>query len=78
MIEPRPHTSAPITPQEAKFTALDMKSIADDGGFEGYASLFGREDLGRDVVMAGAFRDSSTSNFESSVPGQASPLGKRT
>lgn len=42
---------------EAQFTALDLKSVADDGRFEGYASVFGREDLGRDVIVAGAFRD---------------------
>ena len=45
-------------PTEAVFTALDLKSIADDGVFEGYASLFHREDLGRDVIVPGAFRDS--------------------
>ncbi len=28
------------------------------GGFEGYASLFGREDRGRDIIMPGAFRAS--------------------
>lgn len=44
-------------PREAQFTALDLKSIADDGTFEGYASLFNREDLGRDVIAPGAFRD---------------------
>jgi HK97 family phage prohead protease len=37
---------------------LDMKSIDDDGVFEGYASLFNREDLGHDVIAPGAFRDS--------------------
>ncbi len=42
---------------EARFTALDLKSVADDGRFEGYASVFGAEDLGRDVVAAGAFRE---------------------
>ncbi len=42
---------------EARFTALDLKSVADDGRFEGYASLFGREDLGRDVIVDGAFRE---------------------
>lgn len=31
---------------------------SDDGAFEGYASLFGVMDLGHDVVMPGAFRDS--------------------
>lgn len=45
-------------PTEARFTALDLKSVADNGSFEGYASLFDREDLGRDVVLPGAFRDS--------------------
>jgi HK97 family phage prohead protease len=32
--------------------------VAGDDEFEGYASLFGVPDLGRDVVMAGAFADS--------------------
>lgn len=36
---------------------LDMKSL-DDGVFEGYASLFDREDLGHDVIAPGAFRES--------------------
>ncbi|MBS0243244.1 MAG: HK97 family phage prohead protease [Proteobacteria bacterium] len=43
---------------EAHFTALDLKAIADDGVFEGYASLFNREDLGRDIVAPGAFAQS--------------------
>lgn len=43
---------------EAKFMPLDLKSISEDGVFEGYASLFGREDLGRDVVVRGAFAES--------------------
>lgn len=38
--------------------ALNLKSLGDDGTFEGYASLFGREDLSRDVILPGAFRDS--------------------
>lgn len=42
---------------EMKFTALDLKRVADDGRFEGYASLFEREDLGRDVIAPGAFRE---------------------
>lgn len=46
-----------ILPREAKFTALDLKSVAPDGTFEGYASLFNREDLGRDIVLPGAFTD---------------------
>ena len=43
---------------ELKFTALDLKRVEPDGTFSGYASLFGVEDLGRDVVLPGAFRDS--------------------
>ncbi|MFV0296911.1 MAG: HK97 family phage prohead protease [Hyphomicrobiaceae bacterium] len=45
------------TPPEAHFTALDLKSISDNGTFEGYASLFDREDLGRDIIRPGAFRE---------------------
>ncbi|WP_445216199.1 HK97 family phage prohead protease [Bradyrhizobium sp. Pa8] len=34
---------------------FDTKSLSDDGTFSGYASRFGITDLGRDVVMPGAF-----------------------
>ena len=37
---------------------LDLKSLGEDGAFEGYASLFNREDLGHDVIAPGAFRQS--------------------
>jgi HK97 family phage prohead protease len=43
---------------EQKFTPLDLKRVDPDGTFSGYASLFDREDLGRDIVLPGAFRDS--------------------
>lgn len=43
---------------ELKFTALDLKQVEPDGAFSGYASLFHTEDLGRDIVLPGAFRDS--------------------
>ncbi len=43
---------------EHKFTPLDLKRVETDGTFSGYASLFHTEDLGRDVVLPGAFRDS--------------------
>ena len=56
MLTPRSAPSAAAF--EARFTALDLKAVADDGLFEGYASLFNREDLGRDLVLPGAFRDS--------------------
>lgn len=37
---------------------FDIKSLRPDGIFEGYASLFNREDLGRDVILPGAFAES--------------------
>lgn len=40
---------------ETKFAPLDLKAIEEDGAFEGYASLFGKPDLGKDVVARGAF-----------------------
>lgn len=43
---------------EVKFCKLDLKGVSLDGSFEGYASLFGREDLSRDIVERGAFRQS--------------------
>ena len=48
------HTHAP----ELKFTPLDLKRVDPDGTFAGYASLFDTEDLGRDIIAPGAFRDS--------------------
>ena len=43
---------------EVKLCALDLEGVSRDGVFEGYASLFNRQDMGRDVVMPGAFRAS--------------------
>ena len=42
--------------QKAQPSALDV--IGDDGLFEGYACLFGKEDLGHDVIRSGAFAPS--------------------
>ncbi len=39
-------------------TPLEIKSVSADGTFEGYASLFNREDMGRDVILPGAFTES--------------------
>jgi HK97 family phage prohead protease len=41
-----------------KFTPLDLKHVEPDGTFSGYASLFNTQDLGSDIVLPGAFRDS--------------------
>ena len=42
---------------ETKFARADI-AVEADGTFAGYASLFGKPDLGRDVVMPGAFAES--------------------
>lgn len=47
-----------MTKETGGFLELDLKSISDDGTISGYASLFGVEDLGRDVVQSGAFTKS--------------------
>lgn len=54
-----PASAASAGAFEMKFTAHDLApAITDDGVFEGYASLFHREDTGQDVILPGAFRDS--------------------
>lgn len=44
--------------QEVKFMSTPIAAVGVDGVFEGYGSLFGIADLGGDVVVAGAFKDS--------------------
>jgi HK97 family phage prohead protease len=44
--------------REMKFAPVDLKQVEADGTFSGYASLFGEIDLGNDLVMPGAFRES--------------------
>jgi HK97 family phage prohead protease len=43
---------------ETKFARAALSHVEADGTFSGYASLFNKADLGRDVVMPGAFRAS--------------------
>ncbi len=50
-------TPVPTT-HERKFLAEPLNALDADGVFEGYASLFGEPDLGKDVVMPGAFGSS--------------------
>ena len=52
---------------ETKFIDLDFKSVASDGYFEGYASVFNRQDLGRDVIAPGAFHHSLNSRGASGI-----------
>ncbi len=42
-------------PDERKYAGLDIETVEADGTFSGYASLFGKVDLGRDAVERGAF-----------------------
>jgi uncharacterized protein len=42
---------------EVKFAGAPLAKVSVDGAFEGYASLFGMVDLGRDRVVPGAFRE---------------------
>ena len=43
---------------EVKLLPREVRRVGSDGLIEGYASLFGVPDLGRDIVEPGAFRDS--------------------
>lgn len=43
---------------EVKFARADLKAVDKEGVFEGYASLFGKQDMGRDIVLPGAFKAS--------------------
>lgn len=42
---------------ETKSAEFALRDVWRDGTFEGYASLFEREDLGHDIVAPGAFRE---------------------
>ncbi|GGA75953.1 hypothetical protein GCM10011385_32470 [Nitratireductor aestuarii] len=44
--------------RERKFAGLRIADVDRDGTFSGYASVFGRVDLGREVVERGAFVES--------------------
>ena len=43
---------------ERKFAELGLGEVEEDGSFSGYASLFGKVDLAKDVVERGAFAES--------------------
>jgi len=44
-----------VAASERKFAATELTEVEADGTFRGYASVFGEPDLGRDVMMPGAF-----------------------
>lgn len=54
----RPLLLMPASADVSEPSRLEMKAVFEDGTFEGYASLFGAEDMGRDVVERGAFAES--------------------
>lgn len=69
------------TTQEMKFLSQPLNAVDTDGVFEGYASLFGIADLGKDVVMPGAFTDSLKKREASAVRllwqhDPATPIGR--
>lgn len=54
----RPLFLMPANGDVSEPARLETKAVYEDGTFEGYASLFDAEDMGRDVVMRGAFAES--------------------
>jgi len=42
-------------PDERKFVGVTLAGVEANGSFDGYASLFGKLDLARDIVQPGAF-----------------------
>ncbi len=54
----RSRDAARFAPQSPPAPIVRAAQISGGGGVQGYASLFGVEDQGRDVVMPGAFRAS--------------------
>lgn len=54
----RPLFLMPANGDVSEPARLEIKAVFEDGTFEGYASLFDAEDMGRDVVMRGAFAES--------------------
>lgn len=69
------------TTQEMKFLAEPLNAVDVDGVFEGYASLFGVADLGKDVVMPGAFAETLKKRDASAVRllwqhDPATPIGR--
>lgn len=57
-LSPRRDILMPASAQLSAPRMLETKAVFEDGTFEGYASLFDAEDMGRDVVVRGAFAES--------------------
>ncbi len=68
MATPLPLETASLgTPFETKRASVSVANISKSGSFEGYASLFNVIDLGRDLVLPGAFKDSLKAKRPGSV-----------
>ena len=61
------HSGASPVGRQTKFAGLKLQTVAGDGFFSGYASLFGAADLGRDVIERGAFAASLAERGASGV-----------
>jgi len=62
-------TTRPRNPyeRERKFAPVDLTSVEASGTFSGYASIFGKADLGGDLVEPGAFAESLAARGVSGV-----------
>ncbi|MBB3769801.1 hypothetical protein FHS55_000387 [Angulomicrobium tetraedrale] len=56
-----------LPPLQTKALAGRLAQVEPDGSFEGYAALFGRVDLGRDLILPGAFARSLAERGTSGV-----------
>ncbi len=67
-------------PNEQKFAGLRLETVEEDGTFAGYASLFGRIDLGKDIIEQGAFarslRERGAKNIHA-FPARSEPADRR-
>ena len=54
----RPFGGGDPLARERRFAPVDLKSVDAEGTFSGYASIFGKADLGGDLVEPGAFAGS--------------------
>ncbi len=52
---------------EQKRLSMPLQNVSEDGTFSGYASLFGKVDLGKDKIEKGAFRRSLLSRKTSGI-----------
>ncbi len=67
--------------RETKALPSQLHKVGENGIFEGYACLFGKEDLGRDVIRAGAFARSLSKRGQSGIKllyqhDPAAPIGR--